>query len=150
MDEFERLGSKKQGWGCVQYCLNYPKLLYPGGASTQVMSSNAQAAPTEPIQMTDEDDLDDAVASYDVVLVDFYADWCGPCKMMEPSIEAIANDTDAAVMKVDVDQFQGLASQYSVQGIPTTFVFADGQQVERLVGMQSGEQLSSVVEKYAE
>lgn len=114
------------------------------------MSSNAQAAPTEPIQMTDEDDLDDAVATYDVVLVDFYADWCGPCKMMEPSIEAIANDTDAAVMKVDVDHFQGLASQYGVQGIPTTFVFADGQQVERLVGMQSGEQLSSVVEKYAE
>ncbi len=114
------------------------------------MSSNANAAPTEPIQVTDSDDLDEAAATYDVVLVDFYADWCGPCKMMEPTIESIAADSEAAVLKVDVDQFQGLAGRYGVQGVPTLFVFADGEQVERMVGMQSDDQLSSVIEQYTE
>lgn len=112
------------------------------------MSSNANAAPAEPIQVTDSDDLEEAVATYDVVLVDFYADWCGPCKMMEPTIESIAADSEAAVLKVDVDQFQGLAGEYGVQGIPTLFLFADGEQAERMVGMQSDDQLSGVIERY--
>ncbi|MDR9381703.1 MAG: thioredoxin [Natronomonas sp.] len=113
------------------------------------MSSNAEAVPTEPIQLTDADGLDDAVSSYDVVLVDFYADWCGPCRMMEPTIESIANDTDAAVVKVDVDRLQGLASQYGVQGIPTLLLFADGENVERIVGVQSADQLSDLIGGYA-
>gem|GEM_PF-256861 len=83
------------------------------------MSSNTNAAPAEPIQLGNPDEFDDVVDNYDVVLVDFYADWCGPCKMMEPTIGALAADTDAAVLKVDVDQFQALAGQYEVQGIPT-------------------------------
>lgn len=82
------------------------------------MSSQAETAPTEPIQLTDRNELEEAVSTYGVVLVDFYADWCGPCRMMEPAIESVAADTDAAVVKVDVDRFQGLASQYGVQGVP--------------------------------
>ena len=113
------------------------------------MSSNKPVAPTEPIHVTDADDLDDAVSTYDVVLVDFYADWCGPCQMMEPAIESVAADTDAAVLKVDVDQFQDLAAEYGVQGIPALFVFADGEQADQLVGMQSEDQLASVIAKYA-
>ena len=112
------------------------------------MSSNAKAVPTEPIHLGAESDLEEAVSTYDVVLVDFYADWCGPCQMMEPAIESVAADTDAAVVKVDVDQFQGLASQYGVQGIPALFLFADGETVEQLVGMKSEEELSSAIERY--
>ena len=113
------------------------------------MSSNANAAPAEPIHLGAASDLEEAVSTYDVVLVDFYADWCGPCQMMEPAIESVAADTDAAVLKVDVDQFQDLAAQYGVQGIPALFVFADGEQVEQLVGMQSEDQLASIIAKYA-
>ena len=112
------------------------------------MSSQREATPTEPIQLTDQSGLEDAVETYDVVLVDFYADWCGPCRRMEPAIESIARGTSAAVLKVDVDRFQGLASQYGVQGIPALFVFADGENVDRLTGAQSEQQLSKVIGRY--
>jgi thioredoxin 1 len=114
------------------------------------MSSKAKTAPTEPIQLTDQDEFAETVRAYDVVLVDFYADWCGPCQMMEPTIESIAADSEAAVLKVDVDRFQALAAQYGVQGIPTLLVFAEGEQAERLVGMKTDEQLTSVIEGYAQ
>jgi len=114
------------------------------------MSSKGESVPTDPIQLADQHDLEEAVATYDVVLVDFYADWCGPCQMMEPTIDAIASQTDAAVLKVDVDQFQNLAAQYGVQGIPTLLVFADGENVQRLVGAQSEEQLSSTIQQYTQ
>ncbi|WP_181691142.1 co-chaperone YbbN [Natronomonas sp. LN261] len=114
------------------------------------MSSKAEPVPTEPIHLSDDGDLDDVVSTYDVVLADFYADWCGPCQMMEPAIESVAADTDAAVVKVDVDRFQGLASQFGVQGIPALFLFADGENVEQLVGMKSEEQLSNVIDRYTE
>ena len=114
------------------------------------MSSKGESVPTDPIQLADQHDLEEAVATYDVVLVDFYADWCGPCQMMEPTIDAIASQTDAAVLKVDVDQFQNLAAQYGVQGIPTLLVFADGENVQQLVGAQSEEQLSSTIQQYTQ
>jgi thioredoxin 1 len=112
------------------------------------MSSNTNAAPADPIQLGNSDEFDDVVDNYDVVLVDFYADWCGPCKMMEPTIEALADETDAAVLKVDVDQFQALAGQYEVQGIPTLLVFADGEIAERMVGAQTGDALSQTIAGY--
>jgi len=83
-----------------------------------------------------------------VVLVDFYADWCGPCQMMEPAVEAIANDTDAAVLKVDVDQHQALAGEYGVQGIPTLLVFVDGELAERMVGAQTEAALTDAVAEH--
>lgn len=112
------------------------------------MSSTQSSTPTEPIQVTDQSDLTDATSEHKVVLVDFYADWCGPCKMMEPTIESLANETDAAVVKVDVDAFQQLASQHGVQGVPTLLVFVDGELVERQVGALSEEHLASMIEKY--
>ena len=112
------------------------------------MSSKTNAAPAEPIQLGNPDEFDDVVSDYDVVLVDFYADWCGPCKMMEPAIEALAEESDAAVLKVDVDQFQSLAGQYQVQGIPTMLVFADGEIEERMVGAQTGDALSQTIAGY--
>jgi thioredoxin 1 len=113
-----------------------------------MMSSKAEAVPTEPIQLGDKSGLDDAVSKYDVVLVDFYADWCGPCRMMEPAIESLAADTDAAVVKVDVDRFQGLASQYGVQGIPTLLLFANGELAERMVGAQQEGGLKNAIAEY--
>jgi thioredoxin 1 len=105
-------------------------------------------APSEPVAVTSGDELDDIVQTHDVVLVDFYADWCGPCKMLEPVVERLADETDATVAKVDVDANQDLASAYGVRGVPTLVLFADGTQVEELVGAQPEPQLRSLVESY--
>jgi len=107
--------------------------------------NSTKATPAEPIQLTDAADFDALVTDHDVVLVDFYADWCGPCQMMEPTIESIAEETGAAVVKVDVDVHQALAGEYSVQGIPTLLVFVDGELAERMVGAQTERALIDVI-----
>ena len=106
-------------------------------------------APAEPIHVNGQQDLEEAVGQYDVVLVDFYADWCGPCKMLEPTVESLAAETDAAVAKVDVDANQALAQQYGVQGVPTLVLFADGEQAEQMVGVQQEDALAGKIEQYS-
>ena len=100
------------------------------------------------VHVGSESDLSEAIESSDVVLVDFYADWCGPCKMIEPVVEEIAAETGATVAKVDVDANQQLAGAYGVRGVPTLVLFADGEQVEELVGAQSKETLEALVDRY--
>ena len=102
----------------------------------------------EPIHVDGETDLSAAIAEHDLLLVDFHADWCGPCQMMEPTLAALAAETTATVAKVDVDANQDLAAQYNVRGIPLLLLFADGQQVERLTGVQQRETLDRLVEQY--
>ena len=72
-----------------------------------------------------------------VTLVDFWAEWCGPCRMLAPAIDAIAAEYEgkALVAKVDVDESQNLAVKYSVQSIPTLLVFKDGKEVKRFIGV---------------
>ncbi len=111
--------------------------------------SETAASPSEPVQVESEAHLDEIVAEGGVVLVDFYADWCGPCQMMEPSIESVAEDSDATVAKVDVDALQGLASSYGVRGVPTLVVFANGEQVDQQVGMLGEDRLFGLVDQYA-
>jgi thioredoxin 1 len=106
------------------------------------------ATPSDPIHVGSPSDLSDAVDQYGVVLVDFYADWCGPCKMLEPTVEELAAETDAAVAKVDVDSNQQLAGQYGVQGVPMLLLFADGEPVEKLVGVQSKDDLAGLIDAY--
>lgn len=113
------------------------------------MSSKSQSSPPEPIQLGSDDDLESVVSTYDVVLADFYADWCGPCKMMEPTIDAIATETDAAVLKIDVDRFQDLAGQYGIQGIPALLLFADGDLAERFVGVQQQDDLEGAIVEHS-
>ncbi|WP_135853930.1 thioredoxin [Halorussus salinus] len=106
-------------------------------------------APSEPVHVESVEQFSDVTTQYDVTLVDFYADWCGPCNMLEPTVEAIAQRTDAAVAKVDIDQHQGLATQYGVRSVPTLLLFADGEQVEQVVGVQDEETLTKLVERYS-
>ena len=75
-------------------------------------------------------------------LVDFYADWCGPCKMVSPIIEEIANErTDIVVGKVNVDEIPRLAMKYNVNSIPTLIVFKDGAEINRIVGYRPKEDI---------
>ena len=106
-------------------------------------------APNEPIRVESVEEFSAVTTDYGVVLVDFYADWCGPCKMLEPVVASVAQSTDAAVAKVDIDRHQGLAAQYGVRSVPTLALFADGEQVEQLVGMQDEAMLTKLVERFA-
>lgn len=77
------------------------------------------------------------------VLVDFYADWCGPCKMIAPIVEELAEEFAATlkVVKLNVDEADEIASNYSVRSIPTLILFADGEVKKQIVGFKSKEAL---------
>jgi thioredoxin 1 len=70
------------------------------------------------------------------VFVDFYADWCGPCRMVSPTVESLSNEYDGKIkfVKVNVDDNQELAQKYDILSIPTTMIFKKGQRVDALVG----------------
>ncbi len=77
------------------------------------------------------------------VLVDFWAEWCGPCRMLAPAIEQLAGELDgrARVAKLNVDENPGLASRFNVRSIPTMIIFKDGQEVDRLIGLLAKAQI---------
>ena len=80
------------------------------------------------------------------VLVDFYADWCGPCKMMAPAVEALANEQDeVTVGKLNVDFAPELARAYKVMSIPTLILFKNGEAVEKRIGVQSKAELEALI-----
>ena len=118
--------------------------------TTNIDSGPAEHSPTDPLHIRGKDHLDDIVAEHGVVLVDFFAEWCGPCKMLEPVLDDLAGTTDATIAKVDVDQHQHLASTYGVRGVPTLVLFADGEQVEQHTGALPADRLQTLIENYTE
>ena len=116
-----------------------------GGDADEAGDADATDAPIEPVDVSGPDALQTLVDEHDVVLVDCYADWCGPCQMMEPTVEALASETDAVVAKVDVDANQGLAQQLGARGVPTFVLYADGQPVDRFVGAQDRPTLEGAI-----
>lgn len=85
-----------------------------------------------------------------VVLVDFFATWCGPCKMLSPVLEELAEDVKgkAEIVKVDVDQEGDLAMRFGIMSVPTMIIFKDGEAVKQIMGYQPKQQLLSVLEAY--
>jgi len=85
------------------------------------------------------------------VLVDFWAAWCGPCRMLAPTVEAIAEQysESATVVKLNVDDNPVTAEAYGIRGIPTLILFSDGKEVDRVMGATSKESISRMLEKYS-
>jgi len=103
------------------------------------------------IEISDENFDQEVLRSNTPVLVDFYATWCGPCKMIAPVIEHLAAEYAGRVKvaKLDVDNGPGAAARYGITGVPTLKVFSGGQVVETIVGMTSPTRLKAALDRVA-
>ena len=103
------------------------------------------------MELTDANFQSEVLDSDVPVLVDFWAPWCGPCKMMSPAIEAVAEENAGRVKvgKLNTDENQETPGQLGIQGIPTLIVFKNGEAVDRFVGVTSKEDIQAVLDKHA-
>lgn len=133
----------------------------PQSAEQTQITENPQTTPTEETTMTEtvaggqivavsEADFEAEVLQAQVpVLVDFYADWCGPCRMLHPILEKIAARYagKAKIAQVNVDANPALANRYGIRSIPALFLIKDGQVVDQALGLQTEAQLQAMLDK---
>ena len=95
--------------------------------------------------------FNDIINSETPVLVDFFADWCGPCKMLAPVLKDVKKDMGDAVkiVKIDVDKNQPLAAKYQVRGVPTMILFKNGKQLWRQSGVLQKQEVISVIKQHS-
>ena len=98
--------------------------------------------------VTDQSFADDVLGASGPVLVDFWAEWCGPCKMIAPALEEISNDLGEKVIiaKLNIDENPDIPGRYGVRGIPTMLLFKDGQPVAQKVGAAPRSQIQQWIE----
>jgi thioredoxin 1 len=101
------------------------------------------------VTLTQENFDKEVLQSSQPILVDFWAEWCGPCKMMAPVLDELAQEYDGRVRigKVNIDEFQALAGQYGIQSIPTLLLFQKGQVADQVVGLRSKRDLKSRLDR---
>lgn len=98
------------------------------------------------VHIEEVDAFDQLITNNERVLVDFYADWCGPCQLMAPLVDELAAESDSAIVKVDVEALPQIATRYDVRSIPTFIAIEDGAVETRLVGMQERSALARITD----
>jgi thioredoxin 1 len=106
---------------------------------------------TQPFHVTDQN-FEDTVKKNKLVLVDFWANWCGPCRALAPTIEELAKENSGKMLvgKLDVDENPATAERFQVFSIPTMIVFKDGQEAERLVGLCQKSRIAETISKHSQ
>ena len=98
------------------------------------------------IEVNSENFENEVLKSEKIVLIDFYAEWCGPCQMLSPIVEQVANENDnIKVVKINVDNAQDIAMDYGVMSIPTLVVIKDGKEANRVVGLVSKSEIERMI-----
>jgi thioredoxin len=99
--------------------------------------------------LTDSNFAQEVLKSPLPVLVDFWAEWCGPCKMVAPILDELASEYDGKIKigKVNIDEFQALATEYGIRAIPTLLLFKDGQVADQIVGLRSKRDFKSKLDR---
>lgn len=102
------------------------------------------------VHINNENFQTEVIESKIPVLVDFWATWCNPCRMIAPIVEELSDDLDGkiSVCKLDVDEAGEIAESYGVMSIPTLILFVAGEEKERIVGLRSKAELSGLIDKY--
>ena len=103
------------------------------------------------VVLTQENFSKEVLESPQPVLVDFWAEWCGPCKMLSPILDELAEEYDGRVRigKVNIDQYQELAAQFGIRSIPTLLLFQQGQVADQIVGLRSKRDLKASFDRVA-
>lgn len=100
----------------------------------------------EVLKITSDDFKKEALEENKTVVIDFYADWCGPCKMLAPVVEEVAKEnTNTKFVKINVDEAQDLAIEYNIMSIPTLIVMKNGKEINRKVGLVSKSEIMQII-----
>jgi thioredoxin 1 len=135
MDELEELRKKK---------LDQLKKQYIDGGKKM-----NETMPNRPVQMTDAD-FDEQVKKYETMVIDCWAPWCGPCHMVSPVIEELAQEMQGKIVfgKLNVDENQGVSAHFGIMSIPTLLVFKNGALVDKIIGALPKEILKAKIASY--
>ena len=90
----------------------------------------------------------DEIVNNGLVVVDFFATWCGPCKMLSPVLEEVARDMNIKIVKVDIDDHLDIAKRFGIMSVPTLLVYKDGNVVDKLVGFMPKELIENKLSNY--
>lgn len=101
------------------------------------------------VKKIEEKDFNEVIKNKDKkVLVDCYADWCGPCRMLSPIIDELAEEVDSCEFyKLNVDEAENISREYGIMSIPTVLIFKDGKEINKSIGLKTKDELKELIEK---